>query len=81
MANQSEGNSMDCQGIWRHLLIFCSEKLCCNCNTNIAIAIAMLTLQLQLQQNAIESYIAIEIYVTNTRIFVPASMGSQLAQW
>ena len=49
--------------------------------TNIAIAIAMLTFQLQLQQNAIESYIAIEIYFTNTRIFIDASMGSQLAQW
>ena len=61
--------------------IYFLEKLCCNCNTNIEIAIAMLTLQLQLQQNAIESYIAIEIYFTNTRIFVAASMGSQLAQW
>ena len=60
---------------------FFLEKICCNCNTNIAIAIAMLTLQLQLQQNAIESYIAIEIFFTNTRIFIVTSMGSQLAQW
>ena len=41
----------------------------------------MLTLQLQLQQNAIDSYIALEINFTNTRILVTLSMGSQLAQW
>ena len=74
MENQSEGNSLDCQAIWRHLLNFLFRKKC------VAIAILTLQLQLQLQLNSIERYIAIEIYFTNTRFFLIASLGSQLAQ-
>ena len=60
--------------VWKINLNFLFRKKC------VAIAILTLQLQLQLQLNSIERYIAIEIYFTNTRIFLIASLGSQLAQ-
>ena len=65
------GSSM---AVWKINLNFLFRK------KGVAIAILTLQLQLQLQLNSIERYIAIEIYFTNTRIFLIASLGSQLAQ-